>query len=136
MKVCSKCEKEKEESEFRTRQSWCKPCERIYDHNRQINNRERYMKKKYHAMVQRTNGNGIFESNAKGKPMCSYEEFWAWYLSTKTIFERMFSVYLEQDEDRCYAPSVDRIDSKRGYEIGNLQWLTTSENSRKKDNNV
>ena len=43
----------------------------------------------------------------------------------------MFDVYEKSDYDRRLCPTVDRIDSKKGYTMDNMQWLTHSENSRR-----
>jgi len=32
--------------------------------------------------------------------------------------------------DRKLTPSVHRVDPRRGYDLGNIEWLTSSENSR------
>lgn len=62
----------------------------------------------------------------------SYEDFWNWYQNESyTVFEEMFAAYKAADCDRTLAPTVDRIDSSKGYELGNIQWLTLSDNASK-----
>ena len=41
--------------------------------------------------------------------------------------------YLDLKGRSAKSYSIDRIDSKKGYEIGNIRLLTVSENSKKKD---
>ncbi len=38
--------------------------------------------------------------------------------------------WIKSDYDRKLTPSINRIDSTRGYEPDNIEWLTHSENSR------
>lgn len=58
------------------------------------------------------------------------EEFYDWLLSNET-FLTLFSQYEVSGYQRKLAPSVDRIDSKRGYELDNMEIVTMSENSRR-----
>ncbi len=123
--------KGKSNLKFRDGHNQCWECEKAYRRERQRTSREYYMKKKYAALRQRQSGAGKRRSGAFGKPILTWEEFWQWYLETKDTFEKLFQTYLDSDNNPCLAPSVDRKDSKKGYEIGNLQWLTHSENSSK-----
>jgi len=45
-------------------------------------------------------------------------------------YNYLFDKWVESDYDRKLSPSIDRIDSKQGYVIGNIRWITHSENSR------
>lgn len=65
-----------------------------------------------------------------GKDILSKEEFYNWALNNPKFME-MFNVYTESNFTQKLAPTVDRIESSRGYTIDNMQWLTHSENSRK-----
>lgn len=108
--------------------------ERERSRDRQLNNRKFYMQKKYIGMQRRTDGRDTqAEYRSRGKPILSWEEFWEWYLNTEQIFEKMFKEYLDSGENPCLAPSVDRVDESRGYEKGNLQWLTVGDNSSKRE---
>jgi hypothetical protein len=42
----------------------------------------------------------------------------------------MFEIYKSSEFNRKLAPTVDRIDSSKGYSLDNMRWLTHSENSR------
>lgn len=72
-----------------------------------------------------------YKKNAKyhGLPVLSWEEFVEWGLTPE--FEEMYQRYLKSGKDRKLAPSVDRIDPTKGYVLGNIQWLTLSENSKR-----
>lgn len=58
------------------------------------------------------------------------EEFYAW-ANGNADFHRLFKDYVDSGFQRKMAPSADRLDSKIGYEIGNMEFVTMSENSRR-----
>jgi len=58
------------------------------------------------------------------------EEFYAW-AKNNDDFKLLFNNYKESNYSRKLAPSVDRLDSSKGYEIDNMQFVTHSENSRR-----
>ena len=58
------------------------------------------------------------------------EEFYEWILSNET-FKTLFADYEASGYQRKLAPSVDRINSKKGYELDNMEIITMSENSRR-----
>ena len=43
-------------------------------------------------------------------------------------FHSLFSDWEKSNYNRKLTPSIDRIDSKKGYLIDNVQWITFSEN--------
>ena len=65
-----------------------------------------------------------------GKPLLEREEFYKWALNNEQ-FKALFLAYTESEFDRKLAPSVDRIDSEKGYTLENMEWVTHSENSRR-----
>lgn len=66
----------------------------------------------------------------QGKELLPKEEFYSWAKSSEKFYQ-LFSQYIESGRDRKLAPSVDRIDSSKGYILGNMEWVTHSENSRR-----
>lgn len=66
----------------------------------------------------------------QGKEILPKNEFYEWAISSKD-FHSLFDAWVESGYERRLAPSVDRIDSSRGYEVGNMEWVTHSENSRR-----
>jgi hypothetical protein len=64
-----------------------------------------------------------------GKEILGKEEFYRWALNN-TNFKELFAEYEKSGYDLKLAPSIDRIDSTKGYTIDNMRWLTHSENSR------
>lgn len=66
----------------------------------------------------------------EGKELLSREDFYAWAADCPD-FERLFDAWAESGYLRRLAPSVDRVDSRRGYSTDNMEWVTHSENSRR-----
>lgn len=66
----------------------------------------------------------------KGKELLSKEDFYDWAKSNKN-FWKLYEEYKNSGYDRKLAPSVDRVDSTKGYFIDNMEFVTHSENSRR-----
>lgn len=58
------------------------------------------------------------------------DEFYKWALSSDD-FHKLFEFWELSKYERKLTPSVDRIDSSMGYSLGNMEWVTHSENSRR-----
>jgi len=56
-------------------------------------------------------------------------QFYEWALNSK-VFHKLFLKWKQSNYDRKLCPSVNRIDTSRGYELDNIEWITHSENSR------
>lgn len=65
-----------------------------------------------------------------GKSLLPREQFREW-AHDQYQFWLLFDAYEKAGYDRKLAPTVDRIDSSKGYEVGNMEWVTHSENSRR-----
>lgn len=63
-----------------------------------------------------------------GKELLSKEDFYAW-ANDHIDFHRLFAIWAKSGHDRRLTPSVDRIDSSKGYTLDNMRWLTHSQNS-------
>jgi hypothetical protein len=75
---------------------------------------------------------GIQKSKAhlyKGLSIMPREEFYKFSKGDRA-FMRLWRDWVACGYTRVLSPSVNRIDPRRGYEIGNVEWLTQSENSR------
>lgn len=57
------------------------------------------------------------------------DEFYMWSFFDPA-FVSLFLAYCDSGCSMRCAPSLDRIDVSKGYEHGNIQWITHSENSR------
>lgn len=66
----------------------------------------------------------------ENKYLIPREEFYNWAKDNQKFLE-LYKEYIESGFERKLAPSVDRIDSSKGYELDNIEWVTMSENSRR-----
>lgn len=66
----------------------------------------------------------------RGKSLLPKSEFMQWAVASPE-FHALFAAWEASGYDRKLAPSVDRVNSAIGYEIGNMEWVTHSENSRR-----
>lgn len=75
---------------------------------------------------------GILKKKAhlyEGLPILPREDFYRWAMASYE-FHRLFDGWVKSGYQCGESPSVDRIDSSKGYVLGNMQWLTHRENSR------
>jgi hypothetical protein len=88
-----------------------------------------YLKAKHGQMRARTYGqNGRLNSTWMNKPVCSFEEFLEWSLKDPA-FHRLFEQWQNNRLNAKLWPSIDRLDNSLGYTLGNMRWVTHSENS-------
>lgn len=83
----------------------------------------------YNHMYQRCNGNHIGYKRYKGLDVLSRDDFYNYSLNDKDYL-RLHSDWVNSNYKRGLCPSIDRIDSSRGYTLDNIRWVTHSENSR------
>lgn len=87
--------------------------------------------RKYRNMLSRVKG--IQKEKAHlyiEKDILGKEDFYTWATSTDS-FSKLYNVWVEADYEMKLAPSVERMDSTKGYTIDNMEWITHSENSRR-----
>lgn len=91
-----------------------------------------YLESKYSAMLSRVQGNTNHPSRHvwMGLEICSRKDFYMW-CRTQWSFHKLWIQY-SRTRNIKIAPSIDRIDGQRGYVPENMQWITHSENSKKK----
>lgn len=65
----------------------------------------------------------------EGKSLLPRKEFYDWANKSEQ-FHLLYEIWTQSKYDRKLTPSVDRIDSSKGYELDNMRWITHSENSR------
>jgi len=82
----------------------------------------------YLRMVDRVKGATNRSTYYKGLEILTREEFYKWALNN-TEYIRLHAEW--NGICRKTAPSIDRIDSNKGYVLGNMQWITVSQNSKK-----
>jgi hypothetical protein len=74
---------------------------------------------------------GIVKGKAhlyEGLPILGKEVFYDWSLSDKA-YSNLYDEWVYSDYCKKLSPSIDRIDTEKGYVIGNIRWLTHSQNS-------
>lgn len=118
----------------------CKECTKKYirerdtkqiDMKRYRTNPDRYLKHKYYMMKGRCSGKSNHKSY-NGMEILAYDEWMEWTEKTYDVFIKLFRLWQESEYDRRLSPSIDRIDNKKGYIVGNMQWLTNYENTIKR----
>jgi hypothetical protein len=77
----------------------------------------------YHALVVRSKKHGFTE-------IVNQEDFLEFGKNNDQYIE-LFNQWINSGRQRKYSPSVDRIDFTKPYVLGNIQFLTTGENTRK-----
>ena len=147
MQECKQCGETKDDSCFypptkckecmkkNTKKNYKKNIEhyKAYDQNRHRNNIDRIFRHRYAGMKVRVNGNNSHKSSVEGKAILSQNEFleWCYKKENITVFLKLYEDWKKSDYSNKVAPSIDRIENDKGYIIGNLQWITLSNNSRK-----
>ena len=89
-----------------------------------------YLVRTYRNMLSRVTG--VLKKKAhlyKGLEILDKEVFYEWSLEDPA-FNRIFDEYTDSSYNRKLSPSIDRIDSGLGYTMGNIRWLTHSQNSK------
>lgn len=123
--------------------SQCKDCKRLikinsnsicqcclYKQKRNYNFKF-FLTTRYTVLKQRCiNKKGIGAKSYFGRAYCTKKEFLDKFLCDEKLKE-MYKHWQLNNFERKLCPSVDRIDNKRGYEITNIQFLTTGTNSSK-----
>lgn len=88
-----------------------------------------YMRHKYLQMKTRIRGRPDRKNDSwRGKSICTREEFLRWSMQNPS-FHRLFRQWLHNQNNPKLWPSIDRIKNTEGYIIGNMRWVTHSENS-------
>ena len=65
-----------------------------------------------------------------GLTLLNRDLFYEW-ANNQLQFHALFDIWTASGYDRKLTPTVDRIDSSKGYELSNMEWVTHSENSRR-----
>jgi hypothetical protein len=123
--LCRECRNRKLRKEWNSRNSKRKKIIRNYERF----TKKGYLMRKYRNMLSRVKGIQKLKKHLyAGKKILDKETFYQWSMSNKS-FHMLWDQYFIKNMDRKFAPSIDRIDPKKGYEINNIQWITHSENS-------
>ena len=65
-----------------------------------------------------------------GLTILTREEFYNWSLQDEE-FNLLYDNWVESGYNLKLSPSIDREDASKGYDLGNIRWVTHSENSRR-----
>lgn len=65
----------------------------------------------------------------KGLPILTREEFYKWANRQKS-FDRLYQGYKDSGYNISLSPSIDRINPKDGYVLGNMRWIKHWDNCR------
>ena len=89
-----------------------------------------FLTKSYTRMQDRVRGTSIAHNkgNWKGKPILPRDVFYTWSRNNPE-FLRLYKRWFSSDFDRKLTPSVNRMNSSKGYTLDNMEWLTNSQNS-------
>lgn len=64
-----------------------------------------------------------------GKDICDRESFYNWAVVNEA-FNKLFNTWEQEKYIRKLVPSINRINSKLGYTLDNMEFITNSENCR------
>ena len=90
-----------------------------------------FLSRSYSHMSERVRGVGVVPHKQKywyGKPIMPREVFYEWS-KNHPDFLRLFKRWTTAGHPKRLAPSVNRIDSSKGYTLDNVEWITQSQNS-------
>jgi hypothetical protein len=87
-----------------------------------------YLYFKYNNMKARVEGKSAHNrGHWKGKPILPRDVFMQW-AKNHPDFLSLYKRYVMHNFDIKLAPSVNRIDSNKGYTLDNMEWITNSQN--------
>ena len=158
LKKCNRCQKTKPKQRFDKDKDYCKDCRAIkmrkyYQENKEMYNAKRkiYYKKhkekfahkalkKYHSfegykriMYYRMTQRVKHYKNYKGiKLLVSPKKFLTWINRTKKYLS-MYKTWKKSNFDNKLTPCIDRVNNLGNYSLKNIQLLTKSENSSKRN---
>ncbi len=93
---------------------------------------EGFLRKRYWNMKRRVKGTAGPRPKGSylGVPLMEMEDFLEWGRAHPE-YARLYYSWVESGRARSLTPTVDRIKRELGYVLGNIQWLTMSDNTRK-----
>jgi hypothetical protein len=97
------------------------------DQNKYRKTLKGYMVYAYNGMLQRTKPSSS-DAAYRGLPLLSNQEFREFTLNNQD-YHRLFNNWVESGYNHKLSPSIDRIESTKGYTLDNIRWVTHSVNS-------
>ncbi len=90
-----------------------------------------FLMRLYRNMTSRVTGSQKLKRHLyEGKELLPREDFYSWASASPT-FHSLWEEWENNGHERRLAPSVDRIDSTRGYSVDNMEWVPFHENCRR-----
>lgn len=90
-----------------------------------------YLSKAYGGMLRRVQGKVPKHEFYKGMNILPKNVFFSWAFKASN-FMRLFGAFRASNWEHKKAPSVDRIDPAKGYDIDNIRYITVQANSQRK----
>jgi hypothetical protein len=85
----------------------------------------------YSRMLSRVRGQHRVNAHYyKNLPIMSREDFFCWSESDEQ-FKKLYRSWQISGFDNQYLPTVDRLNSDKGYTLDNVEWVTYPENVRR-----
>lgn len=90
----------------------------------------RFLSRVYTSMLNRVKGKGGAHNrgNWRGKSILPRNIFVTW-AKNHPDFLSLYKQYFTGNFDRRLAPSINRMNSSKGYTLDNMEWMTQSQNS-------
>lgn len=89
-----------------------------------------FLMRAYRNMLSRVTGVQRLKAHLyRGLSILPKQDFYIW-ANADEDFHTLFNIWETSGYDRKLCPSINRIDSSKGYELTNMEWITHSENSR------
>lgn len=110
----------------------CRECMHSYQETWYSSDRKTihgFLQRLYNNMKKRVEGRNSQNPHYwAGKPILPKETFFEWSRNHPD-FLRLFKRWILTDCDIKLSPSINRINSKKGYTLDNIEWVTMSQNS-------
>lgn len=141
VKICSCCGGQKEIQSFGKHSRVCRECKNEKQRIKRKENgdaatkkyektKKGFLMRSYRNMLSRVTGIQSKKAHLyEGLDILSKEEFYEWAINDST-FNALFEEYERLEYDMRFAPSVDREDSSKGYNLDNMRWLPHWKNSQ------
>lgn len=103
-------------------------CQNCWSKQKRHNNPRCYLQFRHSQIKQRCmNPRQQSAKYYNGLEVCDRDSFVEWSMSD-SAFPDLFQVWFDSGREYKLTPSIDRIDVSGVYVLGNLQWITHSEN--------
>ena len=138
-KVCTKCKEEKPISAFGVDargkdgiRASCKDCRNAYFTMKRRTDSLTFIGFLYKEIKRRTRGKGTRSPELYiGLDVMSKSEFVKFSLCKSSGFMELFQQWNDNEWSHLMTPSIDRLDSSKGYVEGNIEWVTAQDNYRR-----